>query len=168
MTNQFSITIALAFSASSLCFTGVTLAANDNDQSISGKKYPLLTPYAHTNQDDEAKRSYLPDLDGIDSDAFRIDSTPDRRPTDLIEMAIVSTIPDFQWKEAVIRLDVFGIDLGIHSNFDPGFINDIIRLDTVDVDLNENQPGINALNIPAPAAISLLALAGLSIRRRRR
>ena len=168
MTNQFSITIVVAFSASSLCFTGATLAANGNDQSISGKKYPLLTPYAHTNQDDEAKGMHLPDLDGIDSDAFRIDSTLDSRPTDLIEMAIVSTIPEYHWKEAVKRLDGFGIGLGIDSNFDPGFITDIIRLDTVDIDLNGDQPGINALNIPAPAAISLLALAGLSMRRRRR
>ena len=168
MTNQTTKTFVVAISMSSLCFSSVSLGkANNNDQSISGKR-PLLTPMAHTNQDDEAKRFHLPDFDGKHPDGLGIHSTVDVRPTDLVEIAIVSSTSDLNSEQLDRIRGEFRLQITVDSDFDPGFVSDFTDLETWNADLIEIQPEISNLNVPAPGVLTLLALAGLSRGRRKR
>jgi len=168
MTNQLSKTIVVAFSMGILCLPAASLAATSNaDESVSGKR-PLLTPMAHTNQDDEAKRMYLPDLDERNPGESGIDWMIDIHPDGLIEIAIINSTPDFNWEQIATVPDAFGIEMRFDPGFDSGFSSDINDLEIRDVFSNDTPPGISTLNIPAPGVLTLLALAGLSSRRRRR
>ena len=84
------------------------------------------------------------------------------------EIAIMSSVPELNADLRLGDLRNFGIDFDIDSDFDPGFASDFNVLDIRDVDATETEPGFSGFNVPAPGAITLLALAGLSRRRRRR
>ncbi|MCH2152096.1 MAG: hypothetical protein MK089_02020 [Phycisphaerales bacterium] len=168
MSNKTCKTFVVAISMSSLCLSAVSLGApGSGDESISGKR-PLLTPLGHTNQDDEAKRFYLPDLDVKDPDPSGIHSMIDLRSVNLIEIALMSSGQDFSSDQPINDFTDFPIQLDVDVDFDTGFTGDFSLLEMRNIDSAETQPEFNSLNIPAPGVLTLLAIAGLSRGRRKR
>ena len=153
---------------SSLCISGVSLGApGPGDESISGKR-PRLTPLGHTNQDDEAKRFYLPDLDVKDPGPSGIHSLIDVRSVNLIEIALMSSGQDFSSDQPINDFTDFEIQFDTDVDFDPGFTGDFSLLEMRNFDLAQTPPEFNSFNIPAPGVLTLLAIAGLSRGRRKR
>ncbi|MEE2907618.1 MAG: MYXO-CTERM sorting domain-containing protein [Planctomycetota bacterium] len=158
MTTMLSLSLSIGLLASS--------ALASPYSQIDSKK-PLLTPMAHTNQDDEEKSMILimpTDKYLGTSGIGAVDST---RDPSLIEIAILSSSP---------VLDTASDNLGI---LDDGAIttNDLTAFDTGSGFLPPVAPGSGMSSnsgstsspvVPAPGVLGLLALAGLASGRRRR
>ncbi|MDG2424781.1 MAG: hypothetical protein P8M22_12495 [Phycisphaerales bacterium] len=164
MTTMLSISIATGFLASS------ALAVTSSQ--FDGGTKPLITPMAHTNQDDEEDEKNMFSPIPIDKElgltingSFDFDSI-----TTVTKLAIISNTPVNG--TGIEDLGIFEGDIVSSSNYfnsiesARGFLSPVPP--STEGKISSGSDGFNAPAVPAPGVLGLLALAGLSTGRRRR
>ena len=146
--------------------TGLLASSAMANSQINNQKY-LITPLAHTNQDDEEKSMIFIMPTDKYMGTWGIGAFDSTRDQSLIEIAIMSSSP---------ILDTGSDNLGTIEN---GAIitNSFTAFDTgtgflppvaPGFGISSNSGSMSSPVVPAPGVLGLLALAGLSAGRRRR
>jgi MYXO-CTERM domain-containing protein len=156
---------ALLLATSAVAVAGT----NSSDAYISSKKPQLLQPTSHTNQDDEEKSMNI--FNGSFTKGGAADGMnfgDPEREDDLVTTVILAFMPVFETDLG--GSGSFESGLGDSSGLDPepGFNPGFITSSNPATGLSGDSGGVGAGSVPAPGVLTLLALAGLSTRRRRR
>ena len=159
-------TTMMAFSIATFCLTS-SVVAGVYSQLDPPKKW-LITPMAHTNQDDEEKRMNLPipfdkevsltatgtyekDVKSMTTLAYLFSSDPVAPPQDIGSIEGMSSVEN-DYLDSFDTVRKLGAQLPTSDSIaDPS-----------------GSGGFTAPAVPAPGVLGLLALAGLTARRRRR